>query len=374
MQELTQNEQALLELLRKNPFEAQNELAANLGVARSTVAAQLTDLISRGHILGRGYILPEANEVVCIGGAAINRKYHARNPLIDATSNPSSSHRNFGGVARNVAENLVLLKAKVKLISMLGDDEAGHAISQYMVGLGVDLSQTITSRDVVTAEYVAIMDATNELHIGMAAMDAFDKITPRILDGAWPHIASSSWVFADCNLPTETIHALLDRKNSARFALAVDTVSIPKAKRLPDDLSSIDILFTNVPEAQAILGVDDNAPEHLSEKLKERGVKSVILTVGANGHFVDTAKGLFHTTSIRTTPADVTGAGDALISGTIHGLMNGHPIEEASRIGVVLSTLTIESELDVLSNLSPELLDAQQDRLKMVHTKRLSKR
>ena len=371
MQELTANDEALLGLIRKNPFMAQNDLAAALGVARSTVAVQITDLIGKGHILGRGYILPETNQVVCIGGAAINRKYHAKGTIIGATSNPSSSSRNFGGVARNVAESLALLKANVKLISLLGDDEAGNAISRYMIGLGVDVSQTVVSKDAVTAEYVAILDDTNELHIAVASMDAFDGIDLKVLEDVWPHVASSSWVFADCNLPRETIHALLQRKSGAAFKLAVDTVSVPKASRLPDDLTSIDVLYTNVDEARAILRTSDGSPVELARRLKELGAGNVILTMGSEGHLLQTEEGTFETSSISTNPVDVTGAGDALMSGTIHGLMKGMAIGDAARMGVVLSSLTIEADLDVLPNLSPELLEAEEQRFKQVETKRL---
>ena len=351
---------------------AQSDLAAALGVARSTVAVQITELIAKGHILGRGYILPEADQVVCIGGAAINRKYHAKEAIIGATSNPSTSSRNFGGVARNVAESLARLRANVKLISLLGDDEAGNAISRYMVGLGVDVSQTVVSKDAVTAEYVAILDDTNELHIAVASMDAFDGIDLKVLENVWPHVASSSWVFADCNLPQQTIHALLQRKGGAAFRLAVDTVSVPKAARLPADLTAIDVLFTNVDEARAILKTSDGSPVELARRLKEMGAGNVILTMGAEGHLLQTEEGTFETSSISTDPVDVTGAGDALMSGTIHGLMNGMAIEDAARIGVVLSSLTVEADLDVLPDLSPELLEAEGQRLKLVETKRLS--
>ncbi len=371
MQELTSSDEALLALIRKNPFMAQNDLAAALGVARSTVAVQITDLIGKGHILGRGYILPETDQVVCIGGAAINRKYHAKGTIIGATSNPSSSSRNFGGVARNVAESLARLKANVKLISLLGDDEAGNAISRYMIGLGVDVSQTVVSKDAVTAEYVAILDDANELHIAVASMDAFDGIDQKVLDNVWPHVASSSWVFADCNLPRETIHSLLQRKSGAAFRLAVDTVSVPKAIRLPGDLTAIDVLFTNVDEAKAILKTDDGSPVELARRLHASGARSVILTMGSDGHILQAGEGTFETSSISTDPVDVTGAGDALMSGTIHGLMKGMAIEDAARMGVVLSSLTIEADLDVLPNLSPELLEAEVHRLKLVETKRL---
>ncbi|TIP55828.1 MAG: carbohydrate kinase, partial [Mesorhizobium sp.] len=73
--------------------------------------------------------------------------------------------------------------------------------------------------------------------------------SPSYLDRFWPHLASATWVFIDCNLPAATIAALMSRKQGARFKLAVDTVSSPKSARLPKDLTGIDLLFTNRDEA-----------------------------------------------------------------------------------------------------------------------------
>ena len=50
-----------------------------------------------------------ASRVICIGGAAVDRKYRALSSLRPATSNPVTSERSFGGVARNVAENTARL-------------------------------------------------------------------------------------------------------------------------------------------------------------------------------------------------------------------------------------------------------------------------
>ncbi|WP_246716354.1 winged helix-turn-helix transcriptional regulator [Martelella soudanensis] len=109
MAELSDVENAVLGLIRQNPFAGQQQMADQLGLSRSAVAAHVVRLTERGFILGRGYLLPEEGRVVVIGGAVIDRKYLARAPLIAGTSNPVEGMRSFGGVARNVAENLAAL-------------------------------------------------------------------------------------------------------------------------------------------------------------------------------------------------------------------------------------------------------------------------
>ncbi|MEO0382303.1 MAG: carbohydrate kinase family protein [Pseudomonadota bacterium] len=314
---------------------------------------------------------PQASDLVCIGGAAINRKVHAKAALITGTSNPSVSHQTFGGVARNVAETLARLQKSVALVSLVGDDAAGRAILRHLADLGVDVSQTSVSRTSATAEYIAILNEANELHIGLAAMDAFEAITPAVLESAWPHIAASRWMFADCNLPQETLHALLNRKASTDAQLAVNTVSVPKAVRLPNDLSAIDVLFTNADEARAMLGDTGQAPEHLTGKLRERGAKGVVLTLGSEGHLVYDDTGITFVSSMEAATLDVTGAGDALMSGTLYGMMKGQSLVDASRLGAVLATFTLESEQDVLPDLNPAWLESQTDRLARITSRKL---
>lgn len=309
--------------------------------------------------------------IACIGGAVMNRKYRAGGAILAGTSNPASMHTSFGGVARNVAETLARLGLDVSLISVLGEDASGRALRDCMVRLGVDMHATRTLPSVPTADYAAVLTERGELHVAMAAMDAFDAITPDHLETVWPEAATPPWTFADCNLPASTLDALMRRSRAGTCSLAVDTVSVPKAVRLPGDLSGIDLLFTNMDEARALLDGSDEPPHRLACALRGRGVNAVVVTMGADGHVLDTPHGRFHTPAAITEPADVTGAGDALISGTLFGLMHGRSIVDASRIGALLARLTIGSKLDVLPELSAAWLETQASRLGLPATRKL---
>ena len=69
--DLGQQERAVLAAIAANPFVSQQDIARALGLARSTVAAHVVALVQKGHILGRGYVLPEGRRIVCIGGATV---------------------------------------------------------------------------------------------------------------------------------------------------------------------------------------------------------------------------------------------------------------------------------------------------------------
>ncbi len=367
LQDLSAQERAVLEMIVANPFVGQQQIADALKLARSTVAAHIVQLTQKGFVLGRGYYLPENKRIVCIGGAVFDRKYHAHAPLISETSNPVSGYRSHGGVARNVTENLARLGVNIGFVSILGDDETGRAILDHLRLLGVDVSRAIVTNEAPTAEYAAILGPDNELALGIADMGIFDLFKSETLEAVWPHLASADWVFADCNLPQATLETLLAKKTGSRFRLAVDTVSAPKALRLPQDLSGVDLLFLNLDEAHSLLRHPTGTPRLIAEQainaLHARGVAKIVMTMGAAGVHIGDESGIRHIASVPAQPVDITGAGDALISGTLYCLLDQKELPDAVRTGTLLATLTTESEASVHPDLSAHFLEANRYRV-----------
>lgn len=360
MDDLGAQEEAVLALISANPFAGQQDIANTLGLARSTVAAHIVQLVNKGYILGRGYVLPTRQRMICIGGAVLDRKYQAKKDLIFETSNPVDGYLSFGGVARNVAENLVRLGVEVSFVSIVGDDENGRWLTRHLRDLGTDVSQVITTSERPTAEYAAILSPSNQLVLGISNMEIFDLFQPSYLDRFWPHLASAAWVFCDCNMPAAMIEALITRKDGARYKLAFDTVSTPKAVRLPRDLTGVDLLFTNIDEAHAILELEDTAsrltPHQAAAALQARGAAEVIVTMGSDGYAVASEDGVTMMPSVPANPVDITGAGDAMIAGTFYKIFDGEGTVQATQTGALLATLTTENVSSVHPDLSPRFL------------------
>jgi pseudouridine kinase len=370
MDDLGNQERAVLDLIAANPFVGQQEIADAMGLARSTVAAHIVQLTRKGYVLGRGYVLPGPGRVACIGGAVLDRKFRALGPIVSATSNPAEGFRSLGGVARNVAENLAALGTETSFISIVGNDETGREILGAMRQRGIDVSQVIVTDKGSTAEYVALLGPDQELAVAASSMRIFDLFVPEMLDRIWPHLAAARWVFADCNLPAPTLQALIERKRAARFHLAIDAVSTPKVVRLPKDLTGIDLLFMNLDEAAAVLAADLPANADLRARaltaakgLQARGAAEAIVTLGGQGTAYATHEGAGLFDAVRADPVDITGAGDAMIAATLHRVIAGMPTAAAARIGALLGALTTETQSTVHPSLSAAFLDAHLHRL-----------
>jgi pseudouridine kinase len=300
--------------------------------------------------------------VVCAGGCVVDRKLKLTDPAIGGTSNPARAVTSFGGVARNVAETLARLDAPVSLISRVGDDDSGRAVTAHLAGLGVDVSRVATAMSGETAQYVAVLDLFGGLILAASAMDVLDGIAPSDLDAAWPGPdEASSVMFVDCNLPIDTLGHAVRRARVEGSRLAVDAVSVPKVARLPRDLRGVDVLFCNAAEAEALAThhgwpLTGNTLD-LAQLLHEQGAAHVVVTRGAAGVLVADELGTRFVPATAAAVFDVTGAGDALVAGTLAMMATGAVLDDAVLAGTLVAALTVESQYSVRPDLSAELAD-----------------
>jgi pseudouridine kinase len=297
--------------------------------------------------------------IACIGGAHIDRRGMLRTPSVIGTSNPGDVRLDFGGVARNVAHNLARLGCSVTLLSRVGDDESGRNVVRHVAGAGIDASLFTTSAGRATASYTAILETTGELVIGLADMDIYEELTPDLLAPSLPRLREHGLWFVECNLPAATISWLLDAAGD--IPVAVDAISIAKSRKLSALLPRIPLLFCNIAQAVIIGAMDQPRPTvaEAARALQAAGPRAGIVSAGARGIAVWSAAGIATLPALKARPRDVTGAGDALVSGTLFGLSQGLPLPDAARWGLAAAAITVESEFAAVPGLTRELLEAR---------------
>ncbi|WP_127520387.1 PfkB family carbohydrate kinase [Mesorhizobium sp. Z1-4] len=292
--------------------------------------------------------------VAIFGGAVFDRKYQARARLVPGTSNPVDSSSSHGGVARNIAENLVRLGVPTAFHSIVGADAAGEALVERLRGLGADVGGVVRSSERPTAEYVAVLETDHELALGIADMAIFDLYSEAHLDAVWPRVAQANWILADCNLQTGVLQALARRCEGAGARFAVNTVSGPKAVRLNGLGSAVGLLFTNRDEANTLIGRDIAAdPRSAAEALRDCGFAAAVVTDGGNGYAILENGAVSWHQAVEASPVDITGAGDAFVAGTLSRLFAGDGLALAARSGALLAARTTETLESVLPDLSP---------------------
>jgi pseudouridine kinase len=353
---MNEKEKLILELIRQNPFITQNELAKQLKLSRSAVAGYISSLTKQGKIIGRAYVLPEPSRIVCIGGANVDRKAECLSAVQLGDSNPVMVTQTCGGVARNVAENLGRLGHSVSLFTVVGDDQEGQWLLETTSAY-VDMSQTLKMDKANTGTYTAVLDEKGEMVIALADMAIYDSVASNFIQKRWSHISSASMVLLDTNFPSEVLKTVIERCRQENIPLCVAPVSAIKAKKLPFDLNGVTWLIANQDEALALAGVEDGNVEAACEKILERGVDHVIVTQGEKGIIFKNKKGEHGALPApKIEVIDVTGAGDAFISGFLYGIHNGGPLVTACQLGMCCSIITLQTKETVCSNLNEHLL------------------
>jgi pseudouridine kinase len=352
--------QQLLELIRANPFISQQELATSLGLSRSAVAGYIAGLIRERKLLGRAYVLPDRRPVTCIGAANLDRKLRSLAGIALHTSNPASQSESFGGVARNIAENLARLGTAVALLTATGKDSSGAALLAHAQSLGIDTGGTLQLADVASGTYTAVLDQDGEMVVALADMALYDRLDPAFVDSRQAQIAASALVVADLNLPLETVDAVIAQARRLETPLVLVAVSEPKMARLPRDLSGVRLLILNRGELAARVGRELSSETELDAAVLEvraQGARELIVTRGAEGVLYTRGGVIVRLYAHGTEVVDVTGAGDAFAAAVCWSLVqDGEDLELACRRGLKLSALTLGVAETVHPRLGPDSL------------------
>jgi pseudouridine kinase len=353
----TNKKERLFELVRTNPFISQQELADQLHLSRSAVAGHLAALIRERRLLGRAYVLPERRAIVCIGAANLDRKLRTHGKLALGTSNPASQSESFGGVARNVAENLARLGAAVSLITAVGNDAAGGALLAHADSLGIDTRGVLRLADAATGTYTAVLDQDGEMAVALADMALYDRITPEAMATRQPQRTNAALIVADLNLTKATLDRLTLDAQRDGVPLVLVAVSEPKMDRLPAKLPGTRLLIVNQGELAARVGRALATEDDIAAACREvqaDGARDLIVTRGAGGVLYTTADGMAQLDAPAADIVDVTGAGDAFAAAVCWSLQqNGDDLQLACRCGLRLSALTLASPQTVSPQLSP---------------------
>ncbi len=297
--------------------------------------------------------------VACIGGVDIDHKARLHRSFQAGTSNPVSVTSSPGGVIRNIAESLARLQCEVSLFSIVGSDSAGDNLLQSLKRLHVDISGVGRSTRQPTASYTAILEPDGGLAAGLADMAVFDEMTPSWIEQIESSLALCGMWIIDSNLPAGAIEHLLLNSKTEEIKVLGDPVSVAKSERFKRVLHKIDILFPDQREAAALSGLEIKTSEDVAmaaAKIRELGVGSVVVTLGAKGIYLDSpVKKAFYPALPPAEIQDVTGAGDALLAGYAYGLLKDQKTDPV-RLGLAAASLALESGQSVPTSLTHSAL------------------
>jgi len=263
-------------------------------------------------------------------------------------------------VATNLARSLARLEVPVHLVGTLGDDGAARALSAQLSEDGIRLA-AVERPGFATGQYLALHDPSGALAaacvddriLSEAPADLFDAVVAD-LAGSMP--PDTIW-FADANLPEAMLVRLAGRLPSGR--LFANAVSDAKACRLAPVLGTLHCLMLNLGEASALTGLErDAGPDALAAALTATGLRNFVLTCGSEDVLASEHGQIRRFSPPATRIVDVTGAGDALMAGTIAATARGLDLFQAVPHGLAAAALTLASTGALADSLSWDALEA----------------
>jgi ribokinase len=243
-----------------------------------------------------------------------------------------------GGKGANQAVAVGKLGGKVRFVAKVGGDGFGQDLLRSLGAAGVDTGLVVMDPTLPTGVAFITVDEAGENTIVVASganmhlhpdevRDALLETTPAVL-------------LAQLEVPLDTVIAAIAGVPND----AIVIVNPAPARVLPEDvLARIDYLTPNEQETEALTGirpVDDASCLAAANRLLDRGVRNVIVTLGDQGAFFASPQGGRQFSTLQVRPVDTTAAGDAFNGALARFLAEGRPVEQAIYLANAAGAMT----------------------------------
>ncbi|MBI9043965.1 MAG: hypothetical protein JEZ06_05745 [Anaerolineaceae bacterium] len=251
-----------------------------------------------------------------------------------------------GGQVTNLAVNMSMLGKRVSLCSCVGNDGLGRLIRDHLVESNISAEDLqFSEKAPTTISLIARQTATPDFTIHRGA-DALLLPSKNLLNEISNYKIVHTSAFALSREPSRsTITQLLIKAKQSGCLISLDPNFHPAIwPDIPDFIKTLEGVFKYVDITKPSL--DDCirlfgshlTVEEYAENFLSLGVKSVYITLGADGTYLANKDGSrFQILSNEVNVADVTGAGDAYWSGMLSAYLEGLSPLEAGCIGQVIA-------------------------------------
>ena len=236
---------------------------------------------------------------------------------------------NPGGKGANQAVAAARLGGQVTFVTKTGTDIFGEQAIQQFRREGINTKHIQSDAQHPSGVALITVDSAGENCIAVAP-GANASLSLKDLHRAESEFQDCSVVLIQLEIPLTTVaHSLeLARKNGKKVIL-----NPAPAMALPDDLlKNLFMITPNRSEAQLLSGVvikDENSIKNAAQKLKEKGIENIIITLGAEGAFIYNDEISTRIPSVKVDAVDSTAAGDVFNAALAVALAEGKSLEVA---------------------------------------------
>ncbi len=353
---MTEREVEIFEILKNNPLISQDELAEQLMISRSGVATHIHNLMKKGYIKGKGYIINQDNFVSVIGGNNLDILGIPNDRLITNNSNPGKIYYSLGGAGRNIAFALTKLNVQNYFISVYGNDLNGEKFIHDCREHNMDVSCCEKIDGEHTSSFMYIDNSKGIKIVGINDMEIYDRMTPTFLSKYLDKINSSQYCVLDTNIPEESFNYIYENVN---VPIIVKTTSINKDIRILQENMKIDVLVTAPKELEVLLNYYGKKMTDIKSAIRfllTKNISHIAVYSVHEGLFFESKDHKIHIKKTLTDISNTNGCVATLTSVIIWGLQKGLSWHKIMRYGYTAISICSKSKEPVSSKLNVENL------------------
>lgn len=291
--------------------------------------------------------------IAIVGGSSVDVFATSDQPLIAHDSNPGRVTIGFGGVGRNIAENLAYLEQDVLLIAAFGQDPFSIHMLAHTAYVGVNTTHTLIIPEKQSPYYISVNDCHGEMEVAIADLRICDLITPFFLSQKLSVLNECDAVIVDANLSEEAIQYLA---HNCTPPLMAEAVSTRKAVKLKSSLPHLFAVKANLQETESLIGEkltsDLQSLTQAANKLHAFGISHVLITMGRNGAFYSDNGNILRMEAYQTKTVNTNGCGDAFSAAGYLAILCGKDPTEIMQSAMGAAAITTQSEQAVFPGMS----------------------
>jgi ribokinase len=246
-----------------------------------------------------------------------------------------------GGKGANQAVASARLGARVAMVGRVGPDSFGTQLRASLLRDAIDATHVTISHDAPTGVAMIMVDDTGENRI-ILAPGANLALSAADIDAAAGPIGRARLLVAQLEVPVPAVTRAI--AHAARAGAGVVLTPAPAAPLPADVWPRVDYLIPNETEASLLTGIavqDMVSADRAARALLARGVRHVLLTMGAQGVFVLDGDGARVLPARDVSVVDTTAAGDCFAGGVVAGLCEGMTLDQAAHLGIEAASLCV---------------------------------
>ncbi|MDD4760663.1 MAG: ribokinase [Bacteroidaceae bacterium] len=250
---------------------------------------------------------------------------------------------NQGGKGANQAVAVARMGGETLFIARLGDDGFGRQSLSLLNEEGIDTRFVTLTKETPTGVALIPVDEKGENSI-IVASGANALLSENDVNAAQTEICQAKILLMQLETPVQTLSCAAEMAHQHGVTVILNPAPFPE-KSLPAELlRNVDLIILNETEAAAMSGVEvkdaDSALQAI-RRIRELGVKQVIITAGGSGAYTEEKGKLIHVPAFNAEVIDTTAAGDTFCGALCVALSRNYEYSEAISIANKAASISV---------------------------------